>query len=108
MMMTIDCFRHMAVLALHKAINNTNNIVFFLVAVLHPAGKLRAASSATARATLAHFLAEWHAGDSAGTRRGRPGARAGAPLARLPVQQPRQPAGAQRTHVVSLLGLRGH
>lgn len=72
-----------------------------LVAVLHPAGEPGCAGRAAARAALAHLLAVGDAGDGAGARRGRPGAGAGAPRARLPVQQPRQSAGAQRTYVVS-------
>lgn len=71
------------------------------VALLHPPGEPELAGGAAARAALAHLLAERHAGDRARPRRRGAGARAGAPLARLPVQQPRQPAGAQRTHVVS-------
>lgn len=70
------------------------------MALLYPAGEPRLPSGTTARASLAHLLAVGHAGDGAGARRGGAGARAGAPRARLPVQQPRQPAGAQRTHVV--------
>lgn len=70
------------------------------VALLHPAGEPGRAGGAAARAALAHLLAERHAGDGARPRRGGAGAAARAPRARLPVQQPRQPAGAQRTHVV--------
>ena len=70
------------------------------VALLHPAGEPGRAVGAAARAPLAHLLAERHAGDGARARRGGAGAAPRAPRARLPVQQPRQPAGAQRTHVV--------
>ena len=71
---------------------------------------------AVAGAELADILAVRHAGDGAGPGGGGPG-EGGAPLhravlgcagagaeqgaARLPVQQPRQSAGAQRPHVVS-------
>lgn len=75
------------------------------MALLHPAREPRAAGGAAARAALAHLLAQRHAGDGARPRRGGAGARAGAPLARLPVLQPRQPAGALGPHVVCTLSL---
>ena len=71
------------------------------MALLHPPREPGRAGGAAARAALAHLLAERHAGDRARARRGGAGARAGAALTRLPVQLARQPAGAQRTYVVS-------
>lgn len=72
------------------------------MAVLHPAGEPGRPGGAAARAALAHLQPVGHVGDGARARRRRPGAGALPRPARLPVLEPHQPAGAFRTHVVSI------